>query len=197
MIEPSFPAAAREPRLFGRSPLTFFLLARVAATVAFQIQAVAVGWQMYALTGSAFYLGLVGLAQFLPMFALTLAVGHVGGPVRPARHRPRLPDRRGPRAPRLLAAACLAGRLGKESILVIVSAIGAARAFEGPSMQSLMPALVSVEDFPRAAAWSASAMQVATIVGPALGGLLYALGPTSRLRRRRRALPRARASSSP
>lgn len=178
MIEPSFPAAAREPRLFGRSPLTFFLLARVAATVAFQIQAVAVGWQMYALTGSAFYLGLVGLAQFLPMFALTLAVGHAAD-----RH-----DRRGiVRACQvvealgtgLLAAACLAGRIDKGSILVIVSAIGAARAFEGPSMQSLLPALVSVEAFPRAAAWSASAMQVATIVGPALGGFLYALSPTS------------------
>jgi MFS family permease len=57
--------------------------------------------------------------------------------------------------------------------------IGAARAFEGPSMQSLMPALVSAELFPRAAAWSASALQVASIAGPALGGLLYALSPTS------------------
>ncbi len=178
MIEPSFPAAAREPRLFGRSPLAFFLLARIAATVAFQIQAVAVGWQMYALTGSAFYLGLVGLAQFLPMFALTLAVGHAADRY----------DRRGivrtcqaveALGTGLLAAACLAGRIDKGSILVIVSAIGAARAFEGPSMQSLLPALVSAEAFPRAAAWSASAMQAATIVGPALGGFLYALGPTS------------------
>jgi MFS family permease len=160
-----------------RRPLAFFLSARAAATVAFQIQAVAVGWRMYALTGSALYLGLVGLAQFLPMFVLTLAVGHVIDS-----H-----DRRGivricqlveALATGLLAAGSLAGLLGKESILLIVAVIGAARAFEGPSMQSLLPALVSPESFPQAAAWSASALQVATIVGPALGGLLYAISPT-------------------
>lgn len=129
---------------------------------------------MYALTGSAIYLGLVGLAQFLPMFALTLVAGHVADRY----------DRRGivricqlieALGTGLLAVTCFAGNLDKESILVIVFAIGAARAFEGPTMQSLMPALVSVEDIPRAAAWSASAFQVATIVGPALGGLVYAL----------------------
>jgi MFS family permease len=154
------------------------LLARIFATVAFQIQAVAVSWQMYALTGSAMYLGLVGLAQFLPMFVLTLPVGHVADRY----------DRRSiVRACQLveglatlvLAAACFAGRLNKESLLALVAVIGAARAFEGPSMQSLMPALVEAELFPRAAAWSASAFQVASIVGPALGGLLYALSPTS------------------
>jgi MFS family permease len=152
-------------------------MARVSATVAFQIQAVAVSWQMYALTGSALYLGLVGLAAFLPMLVLTLAIGHVADRY----------DRRGivrtcqiveGLATSLIVAASLAGKLSKESLLVVVAIIGAARAFEAPTMQSLMPALVSLEQFPRAAAWSASAMQVASIVGPALGGLLYALGPT-------------------
>jgi MFS family permease len=66
-----------EASVLRQKPFAFFLLARVAATVAFQIQAVAVSWQMYALTGSALYLGFVGLAQFLPMFVLTLPVGHV------------------------------------------------------------------------------------------------------------------------
>jgi MFS family permease len=176
MTKPKPPSESPEPSSIRR-PLAFFLSARAAATVAFQIQAVAVGWRMYALTGSALYLGLVGLAQFLPMFVLTLAVGHVIDSY----------DRRGivrvcqlveALATGLLAAGSLAGLLGKESILLIVAAIGAARAFEGPSMQSLLPALVSPESFPRAAAWSASALQVATIVGPAFGGLLYAISPT-------------------
>ncbi|MGA2547428.1 MAG: MFS transporter [Rectinemataceae bacterium] len=172
------PSKLETDSLFQQRPFAFFWFARVSATVAFQIQAVAIGWQMYKLTGSAFYLGLVGLAQFLPMFVLTLAVGHVADRY----------DRRAivrvcqlveGLATGLLAAASLTGRLDKESILVIVAVIGAARAFEGPSMQSLMPGLVSSALFPRAAAWSASAMQVATIVGPALGGFLYALSPTS------------------
>jgi MFS family permease len=177
-MKPILPAAPFESSLFLETPFVFFLSARVAATVAFQILTVAVGWQMYAITGSAFYLGLVGLAQFLPMFVLTLAVGHAADRY----------DRRGiaracqiveALATALLAAANLAGKLDKASILLIVSAVGAARAFEGPSMASLMPALVTHDSFPRAAAWSASAMQVATIVGPALGGLLYAISPTS------------------
>ena len=70
--------AHNEPQAILRHrPFVFFWFARMATMVAFQMQAVAVGWQIYALTGSALYLGLVGLAQFLPMFLLTLAVGHV------------------------------------------------------------------------------------------------------------------------
>ena len=56
--------------------------------------------------------------------------------------------------------------------------VGAVHAFEGPTMQSLLPGLVPGPLLPRALAWSASAMQTATIVGPALGGLLYTAGPT-------------------
>jgi MFS family permease len=166
-----------EDSVLRRGPFAPFLIARIGATLAFQILTVAVGWQMYAITGSALYLGLVGLAQFLPMFVLTLPVGHVADRY----------DRRGivracqlveGLAAGLLAALCLAGRLGKVNLLVVVALIGAARAFEGPSMQALMPALVGAQLFPRAAAWSASAFQVASIVGPALGGLLYAISPT-------------------
>jgi MFS family permease len=160
-----------------QKPFALYLSARAAATIAFQIQAVAVSWQMYALTGSALYLGLVGLAQFLPMFVLTLPVGHAADRY-DRRSIVRLCQLVEGLATLLLAAACFTGRLRQESLLVIVAIIGAARAFEGPSMQSLMPALVSPELFPRAAAWSASAFQVASIVGPALGGLLYAASPT-------------------
>jgi MFS family permease len=137
---------------------------------------VAVGWQVYALTGSAWYLGLVGLAQFLPMFLLTLVVGHVADRY----------DRRmiagvcqtieGGGA-LLLAIGSLNGWLGETGILAIVFVVGGARAFEGPTMQALLPGMVPAHLFPRAAAGAAAATQTATILGPALGGLLYAFGP--------------------
>ena len=124
------------------------------------------------------YLGFVGLAQFLPMFLLTLIVGHV------ADHYDRRTIARicqiieGLSAV-VLAWASLSGWQTKESILVIIFIVGAARSFEGPALQALLPGLVQVELFPRAAAWSSSAMQTATIVGPAVGGFLYAAGPTT------------------
>ena len=159
-------------------PFRLFWFARVCSTIAIQMQAVAVGWQIYALTGSAWYLGLVGLAQFLPMFLLTLAVGHTAD---------RYDRRRIAAVCQIIegiALACLAlgsfsGWLSKESILVIVFLVGAARAFEGPTMLALVPGLVPQVLIPRASAWSASANQTASIVGPALGGLLYAIGPTT------------------
>jgi MFS family permease len=137
---------------------------------------VAVGWQVYALTGSAFFLGLVGLAQFLPMFVLTLAVGMAAD-----RFDRRLIARtcqliEGAGA-MVLALGSRGGWLDAGSILAIVFLIGAARAFEGPSMQSLMPALVPKKLFPKAAAWSAAATETAFIIGPAVGGFLYLAGP--------------------
>ncbi len=171
-----FDQVETQPILRQRQFILFWF-ARTATMVAFQMQAVAVGWQIYALTGSALYLGLVGLAQFLPMFLLTLVVGHAADRY----------DRR------TIARICqivegltaftmawgsAAGWQSKETILVIMFVVGAVHAFEGPTMQSLLPGLVTGEYFPRAVAWSASAMQTAVIVGPALGGLLYMVGPT-------------------
>jgi MFS family permease len=172
------PNSGTQPSILRHKPFAFFWFARGFTSIAFQIQGVAVGWQVYALTGSPFYLGLVGLAQFLPMFLLTLAVGHIADRY----------DRR--RIVRLcqiaegLAAAALAlgsfsGWQSKESILAVVFIAGAARAFEGPTMQALVPGLVPAPFIPRAMAWSASAHQTATILGPALGGLLYTAGPTT------------------
>jgi MFS family permease len=78
-----------------------------------------------------------------------------------------------------LALASISGWQSKESILLIIFIIGAARAFEGPTLHALLPTLVPVKIFPQAAAWSSSAMQTATIVGPAMGGFLYTAGPTA------------------
>ena len=175
---PSTSKLRSQTSILHHKPFRRFWLARVASTIANQMLGVAVGWQIYALTGSVFYLGLVGLAQFLPMFLLTLVVGHTAD---------RYDRRRVAAVCQIIEGAALAGLavgsyggwLSKEAILATVFVSGAARAFEGPTMQALVPGLVPQELIPTAAAWSASANQTASIVGPALGGLLYMLGPTS------------------
>ncbi len=153
-------------------------LARTAIVFAYQMESVAVGWQMYSLTNSAFYLGLVGLAQFLPMVALTLVVGQVVD---------RFDRRKIARLCTLVEGICVStlalgsyqGWLTPHFILAIVAILGASHSFEGPSMQSLLPNIVPAELFPSAAAWSASAVQAASIIGPAVGGFLYALDVTA------------------
>lgn len=154
----------------------YFLLARVSTAVAYQMLSVAVGWQMYSLTRSTFYLGLVGLMQFLPMLLLTLPAGNISDR-RDRKTIVRICQVAETAGILLLAAGSFAGRANKESLLLIVFLIGAARAFEAPSMQALLPGLVDKEIFPQAVALATSTFQTATIVGPALGGLLFAFGP--------------------
>src|SRR4051812_40835432 len=139
---------------------------------------VAVGWQLYELTGSAFDLGLLGLAQFGPMLVLTVFVGHVA-------------DRYDHRiilllcqategvAAAILVYATATGRLGTPVIYLVVAVVGSARAFEIPTMAAIITSLVPRAVVPRAMAWFASANQTGQIVGPSLGGLLYLLGPTT------------------
>jgi MFS family permease len=159
---------------------SFLLLvgSRATSTLAFQIQAVAVGWQIYALTHSTFQLGMAGLAQFLPMVLLNLVVGHV------ADHY----NRRNIVATcqvvecgcaTLLAAGSFGGWLTTPIMYGAIFMLGAARAFEGPSMQALTPGLVEKNHLPKAMATMSSFFQTAAIVGPALGGFLYAFGPTA------------------
>lgn len=150
--------------------------ARVTGGAANQMLMVALGWQMYDLTGSAWDLGLVGLAQFLPALLLTLPAGHLVD-----QH-----DRRLLLAGSLglqcvvalgLSLACSEGWIGSHMILVLSIALGAARALQMPSQQALLPSLVPPALLPRAVAAASSSMQAAVIAGPALGGVLYALGP--------------------
>lgn len=155
-----------------------FLLARIFATTALQMLAVSVGWQVYQLTGSAFDLGLVGLAQFVPAVLFALIAGHAADRY----HRGRIV-----RSAQALAAAVAAGLaagtagawITRDTILVLVFALGIARAFELPTMLALLPGLVPARLLARAVAASASANQTATIAGPAIGGVLYALSPTA------------------
>src|SRR5271169_1000580 len=170
-MNPSLSALLTQSML-RQKPFMLFWCARVLTMLAFQMQGVAVGWQIYSITNSALYLGLVGLAQFLPMFLLTLAVGHVADRY-DRRKVARLCQIAEAIAAVMLAWGSHSGWQSKESILAIMFIVGAVHAFEGPTMQALLPGLVSGRLLPRALAWSASAMQTATIVGPALGGLLY------------------------
>ena len=148
------------------------------STLALHMQTVAVGWQLYTLTGSALDLGLLGLAQFVPTIALTLVGGHVADRY----------DRRvvvvicqmaQAGASGALALGSFGGWLSRGSVLAIVALLGAAQAFENPSRAALVPRLVPLAQIPRAIASVTSATQTARIVGPALGGLLYGLGPAT------------------
>lgn len=148
-----------------------YQLARIQLTLAIQMQSVAVGWHLYHLTGRPLDLGLAGLAQFLPGMGLALLTGHVADRF----------DRRRilaaayatlAAASFLFLAAALAGAPSR-TLYAILVLVGTARAFAGPAAQSLVPELVPPEHFPNAVAWSSTVFQVGTIVGPAVGGVLY------------------------
>ncbi len=174
----SSPTSPEIKELLHNKSLLLFWSARVASTVGNQMLAVAVGWQIYALTNSPFYLGLVGLAQFLPMFLLTLIVGQTADRYERKKILRICQFLQGGGA-FMLAAGSYGGWLNKESILGIIFLFGAARAFELPTGQALMPNLVSRELLSRAIAWSTSFTMIAIIAGPALGGFLYAAGATA------------------
>jgi MFS family permease len=162
----------------GHAPFALFWSSRVLATLALQMQTVAVGWQLYSLTGSALDLGLVGLVQFVPTIVLTLIVGQVAD-----RYDRRLVvvvcEVAQAGAGGVLALGSLGGWLTRDGILTLVAIIGAARAFENPARAALVPRLVPLALLPRAIASVTSAGQTARIVGPALGGVLYTLGPAT------------------
>ncbi|HEX9159466.1 MAG TPA: MFS transporter, partial [Rhizomicrobium sp.] len=164
------------PDVYRARDVPLFLCCRFLSTAAMQVQSVAVGWRIYEITHNPLSLGLVGLCQFVPMFALTLPAGT-------------LVDRSDPR--KVLSASLWIGALCGLLLLAITHAglrqewpyyavlvvFGAARGCAGPSAQSMMPFLVTADRLPRAIALSSSIFQVAVIVGPALGGFIYALGP--------------------
>lgn len=166
------------PRLAALAHRDFalFLTGQFLWTVGLQIQAVALGWLIYDLTGSPFQLGLVGLLEFLPSLLLALATGHIAD---------RFDRRRivliGVGAELLASVALLSlaigGRMSVVAILSVALVFGVARAVASPAARALMPNLMPREHFPSAVAWSSSSWQVATIGGPALGGLLYAVAP--------------------
>lgn len=162
--------------IFANPAFTRFWMARSASGFAYHLTAVAIGWQVYDLTGDVFNLGLVGLIEFLPQFLLTLVVGQVADRLDRRRIAGVCQFVQG-LALLALMAGSLGGWLGLSGIFLCVAAIGAARAFENPSLQALLPGLVGTASLPRMLAWSSAVWKTAMILGPALGGVIFIAGP--------------------
>ncbi len=152
-----------------------YLSARFIVSVATQVQTVAVGWQVFIVSGDPFDLGLVALSQFLPFIVLILPAGHVAD---------RYDRRRVQLITYLLLAICavallllaLGGITDTGPVFAVMVLFGIARAFNQPTGQALLPNLAPIALFPRAVAVNSSLGQVATIAGPALGGTLVLFG---------------------
>ena len=169
--------------LFGRRDYVQFWLARVAGTLGVQIQSVALGWQMYAtaretmdVAQSAFYVGMIGLAAFIPVFFLALPAGETAD--RYDRRVVLLLCYLGEIATAvILACAAIFDFVSIPLLLVLSALFGASRAFMGPASTALGPMLVSKALLPRAIAWNSLSWQGGSIVGPALGGILLGISP--------------------
>ncbi|MDP4177858.1 MAG: MFS transporter [Bacillota bacterium] len=155
--------------------LIMLLFSRASTALSMQMVTVAVGWQMYSITKSTFYLGLVGLMEFIPMIILTIFIGYA------ADHF----DRKkmiffsqiiGSASILILAFGSYHGWIDKNIILILIFLIGVCNSIQGPPLQALLPNVVEKEKFPKAAALSSSVFQIAVILGPCAGGFLYPLG---------------------
>jgi MFS family permease len=164
--------------LLRNADFTRYIAARFLGSIAVQMQTVAVGWQIYEVTRRPLDLGLIGLSQFLPFVLLILPAGHFA-------------DTRDRRrilvacyvllllCALLLLAFAWRGLHSAWPVFGAMTLFGVARAFAMPASQALLPNLVERRHFGKAVALNSSLWQVSTIVGPALGGLLYLAGATT------------------
>jgi MFS family permease len=165
---------------FSHPGFLLFQIARFLIVSAVEMQAVAVGWQVYEITKRPLDLGYVGLAQFLPGILLFPISGHASDRF----------ERRN------VLSACYAGYAlcfalllalswrGVPSIApiyVVLVMIGIVRSFNGPASRSILPQLVPQEHFANAVAWNATIFQASTVLGPSFGGIVYAAfrGPSA------------------
>ena len=163
--------------LLKQSAFLFFLLSRSLSRFSSQIAGVAIGWQVYDLTGSAFDLGMVGLVQFLPTALLLFVAGSAAD--RFERKRVVALCQLAEAVTALyLAWSTFAGFLTEVQIFAATFVLGIAGAFESPALAALLPQITPQGSLQRATAISSGAAQVATITGPALGGLAYAIAPS-------------------
>ncbi len=155
-----------------------FWLARLTGVMSNQMLMLALAWQMYDLTSSAWDLGLVGLFQFVPALLMALPAGHVADRL----HRGRI------FAVCMLAQALVAALLvlsthggwtTRELILALSVVLGIGRAFQMPAQQALIPVLVPPSLLQRAISVGSIGMQLAIVGGPALGGVLYGAGAST------------------
>jgi MFS family permease len=165
-------------RVLRNRNLSFYLSSRFLGTLAVQMQGVAVGWQVYQLTGSLFDLGLIGLAQFAPFLLLILWAGHVAD-THNRRTIIQLCQAAQLACSVLLLVFTLSGSKAVWIVFAILVIYGSARAFMMPASQAVLRNIVPNQDFGEAVALSSSTFHVAVIVGPVIGGLLYVLGPAA------------------
>ena len=158
--------------VFAFRDFRIYQLARFLLTLGIQIQSVVVGWQIYAITSRPIDLGWVGLAHFLPMACLSLLGGQI------ADRYDRAKILRGTVLSIALCAALLFVSAmrgwGTLPIYAVTALFGATRAFAGPASSALMTHLIPAEHFSTAVAWNSTTWQIAMILGPAVGGALYA-----------------------
>jgi MFS family permease len=152
-----------------------YLAARFLGVMGNNIIAVALGWQIYDLTSSGWYLGLVGLVQFIPALLLTVPAGLVVDSL-DRRHVFAVSLALQGAASVVLAWASYGGWAGPSAILSVCVLIGVARSLQLPAQQALIPMLVPSKELPQALAVNASINKLAMVSGPALGGFLYAGG---------------------
>jgi MFS family permease len=182
-MSPPQIAPAQATSLLRRRSFVLFWIARLSSSLGLQAQAVTIGWQVYAIARlghgvrqAALAVGMIGLAQFLPVLLLTLPAGEMADRY----------DRR------LIAAVCLVIDAATAAALAVLALVdgramwpiylaavlfGAARTFLSPATTALGPMLVPRALLPKAIAWNSLSWQTASIVGPALGGVLCAISP--------------------
>ena len=183
---PSPPQRPKPPSVLRHPAFRLLMASRISATLAVQAEAVTIGWLVYTVARArhlpvkqaAFMVGLVGLAQFLPLFAFTLPAGQAAD---------RFDRRRIVQLCLLALAACdgvlaliaLHPRPSLTPVFLVAAGFGAARAFLQPATNALAPMLVPREELPRAIALNSLGFQTASIMGPWLGGALCAVSPTT------------------
>ena len=179
------PAIQKETTTDARAAFRYpaflkFQAARFFIVVATEMQAVAVGWQVYEITKRPLDLGLVGLAQFLPGIVLFLVSGHVADRFN-RRNLLILCDVGFATCFALLLAITLRGFVSIAAVFAVLVLLGIVRSFNGPVSRAMLPHLVPPEHFAGSVAWASSIFQAATILGPILGGLIYAFarGPVA------------------
>ena len=170
------PAPTHTSALFAHRPFLCYVGARSGAEISSQVAAVAIGWQIYALTHSALALGLVGLVQFLPTLLLIFVAGHVADHA-DRRRIVQLCELACAATALLLAWGSFAGWMTQLHLYLAVVVFGIADAFESPAIAALLPAVAPAGQVQRATAAATGVFQVAMIAGPALGGLAAALSP--------------------
>lgn len=164
-----------KPSIFRHQGVAAFLIARLAAVIAQQVQAVVVAWQVYDLTREPLALAYVGLAQFIPMLLLLLPAGDL---IDRFSRKPILAASWAVSAACSLALWWLSGHgsAGVTGIYAVLVLFGCSRAFSGPALQSLLPQIVPREQLAQAIAANSMLLRIASIGGPFLGGLLYGFG---------------------